>query len=76
MALLTGTVISAWQAIRATQAEGLAQTRLQAETEARNATFAQLRLTEEAQERETDRLYESRLAQVRAMMRRIASLLR
>src|SRR5438874_6862515 len=57
LALLTGTVVSAWQAIRATEAEGLAQTRLQAESEAQSATRAQLRLTGEAQEKATRRLY-------------------
>ena len=66
LALITGTVVSAWQAIRATEAEGLAQTRLQAETEAQNATRAQLRLTEEAQEKATRRLYDARLAQAKA----------
>ena len=67
LALITGTVVSTWQAIRATEAEGLAQTRLQAETEAQNATRAQLRLTEEAQEKAMHRLYDARLAQARAI---------
>ncbi len=49
MALVAGTVVSAWQAIRATEAEGLAHTRLQAESEAQNATREQLRLTEQAE---------------------------
>ncbi len=66
LALIAGTAVSAWQAIRATEAEGLAQTRLQAETEAQNATAAQLRLTGEAQDKATRRLYEARLAQARA----------
>ena len=66
LALITGTVVSAWQAIRATEAEGLAQTRLQAETEAQNATHEQLRLTEQAQEQATRRLYDARLAQAKA----------
>ncbi len=65
-ALLLGTVLSSWQAIRATQAEGLAQSRLQTQTEAQNDTLAQLRLTEEAREKGTRRLYDARLAQVRA----------
>jgi serine/threonine protein kinase/WD40 repeat protein len=52
LALLTGTVVSAWQALRA--------------TEAQNGTRAQLRRTEEAQEKATRRLYEARLAQARA----------
>src|SRR6187401_3668535 len=42
LALLVGTAVSTWQAFRATNAEGLAQTRLQAETEARKATREQL----------------------------------
>jgi eukaryotic-like serine/threonine-protein kinase len=65
-ALLAGTVVSTLQAIRATKAEGLSQSRLQAEIKARNATHAQLRLTEEAQEKAMRRLYEARLAQARA----------
>jgi serine/threonine protein kinase/WD40 repeat protein/Flp pilus assembly protein TadD len=66
VALLTGTGISAWQAVRATNAEGLAQTRLQAETEAQNATQAQLLLTQQAQEKATLRLFDARLAQAKA----------
>jgi WD40 repeat protein len=42
LALVTGTVVSTWQAVRATHAEALAETRLQTETEARkNAVAAQ-----------------------------------
>jgi serine/threonine protein kinase/WD40 repeat protein len=52
LALMTGTVVSAWQAIRATDAEGLAQTRLRAETE--------------AQEKAMRRLFDSRLAEAKA----------
>jgi eukaryotic-like serine/threonine-protein kinase len=52
LALITGTVVSAWQAIRA--------------TEAQNATREQLHLTEQAQEQATRRLYDARLAQARA----------
>ena len=66
LALLLGTAVSTWQAIRATEAEGLARTRLAVETEAKNATGAQLRLTEQAQEQGTRRLYEARLAQAKA----------
>ena len=66
LTLLLGTVVSTWQAIRATEAVGLAQTRLQAEKEAQNATRAQLRLTEEAQEKATRRLYDARLAQAKS----------
>src|SRR5262249_11876230 len=46
LAMVVGTVISVWQAIRATEAEGLAQTRLQAETDAKDATREQLQLTQ------------------------------
>jgi hypothetical protein len=61
-ALVLGTAVSTWQAIRATGAESLAQTRLQAETEAQNATREQLRLTVQAEEQATRRLYDARLA--------------
>jgi eukaryotic-like serine/threonine-protein kinase len=66
LALVLGTAVSTRQAIRATAAEGLAQKRLAAESEARNATRAQLRLTEQAQEEAMHRLYEAGLAQARA----------
>jgi WD40 repeat protein len=65
-ALVMGTVVSAWQAIRASDAEGLAQTRLQAETEARNATREQLHLTQQAEDKATQRLYRSLVAQTTA----------
>jgi serine/threonine protein kinase/WD40 repeat protein len=52
LALIAGTVVSTWQALRATGAERLAQERLKAETE--------------AQERATHRLYEARVAQAKA----------
>jgi WD40 repeat protein len=66
LALLAGTVVSAWQAIRATEAEGLAQRRLQSETEAQSATHEQLRLTQDAEEKARQRLYRSLVAQARA----------
>jgi eukaryotic-like serine/threonine-protein kinase len=66
LALIVGTVVSAWQAIRAKQAEGLAQIGLQKETEAQKATLTQLGLTEEAQEKATRRLFDARLAQAKA----------
>ncbi|HMC65742.1 MAG TPA: hypothetical protein VKI65_12450, partial [Gemmataceae bacterium] len=66
VALVLGTAVSTWQAIRATGAEGLARTWLAAETEAKNATRDQLRLTEQAQEQATRRLYDARLAQAKA----------
>ena len=43
-AILLGTVVSVTQAIRATRAERLAQTRLQTETEARNEAESRVRL--------------------------------
>src|SRR5207248_2623095 len=55
LALILGTAVSAWQAIRATEAEGLARMRLAAETEAKNATREQLHLTEQAQQLADDR---------------------
>ena len=66
LALVLGTAVSTWQAIRATAAEGLAQKRLASESEAKNATRDQLRLTEQAQEQAMHRLYDARLAQARA----------
>jgi serine/threonine protein kinase/WD40 repeat protein len=51
-ALVTGTVVSAWQAIRATKAE--------------NATRDQLRLTQQAEDSATQRLYRALIAQARA----------
>src|SRR5262249_8951824 len=47
LALVAGTVISTWQAIRATRAETLAQTRLDAETKARQDADAQRTLAQE-----------------------------
>src|SRR5262249_34140400 len=66
VALVAGTVVSVWQAIRATHAEGLAQSRLQAETEARNATRDQLLLTQQAEDKATQRLSRSLVAQAQA----------
>ena len=66
LALVTGTIFSAWQAIRATNAEGLAQKRLEAETEARKATRVQLTLTEQAEDGARRRLYRSLVSQARA----------
>jgi serine/threonine protein kinase/WD40 repeat protein len=65
-ALLLGTIVSTWQAIRATRGEGLARSRLAAETRAKDATREQLRLTARAEDLATRRLYEARLAQARA----------
>jgi eukaryotic-like serine/threonine-protein kinase len=66
LTLVLGTAVSTRQAIRATAAEGLAQDRLAAEREAKNATRDQLRLTEQAQEQAMHRLHDARLAQARA----------
>jgi serine/threonine protein kinase len=53
IALVTGTVVSTWQAIRATRAEHLADARLDAESEAR-AAEAQQRKVAEDQRREAE----------------------
>ncbi len=66
LALIAGTAVATWQAIRTTHAERLARTRLQAEITAQNATLAQLRLTEAAEDQAMHRLFDSRLAQARA----------
>jgi serine/threonine protein kinase/WD40 repeat protein len=66
VSLVAGTVISLWQAIRATEAEGKALTSLQAETEARNATREQLQLTQAAEEEARKRLYHSLVDQAKA----------
>ena len=52
LALLFGTAISTWQAIRATHAEGLAETRLKAETEAKGKAVASQTAAEKAQQNE------------------------
>jgi len=73
LALIMGTLASTWQAIRATRAEGLAEERLSAKTEAQEATQKQLQFTQEAERQasiaknETTRqLYGARLAQAKA----------
>jgi eukaryotic-like serine/threonine-protein kinase len=66
LALIAGTAVATWQAIRATNAERLARTRMQAEIKAQSATLAQLHLTEVAEDRAMHRLFDSRLAQARA----------
>src|SRR5262249_31348749 len=48
LALVLGTVISTWQAIRATRAEGLAESRLEAEKEARTEAVENLHNAYEA----------------------------
>ena len=65
-ALLVGTAVSAWQAIRATQAEGLANVNYQTAEEQRRQVQAQLLLTEQAREQGLLRLYESRLSEAKA----------
>jgi serine/threonine protein kinase/WD40 repeat protein len=52
LALVAGAIVSAWQAVRA--------------TDARNATRHQLHLTQEAEDNATQRLYRSLVAQARA----------
>ena len=66
LALIAGTAVATWQAIRATHSDGLARTRLQAEVKAQDATLAQLRLTEAAEDQAMHRLFDSRLAQAKA----------
>jgi serine/threonine protein kinase/WD40 repeat protein len=65
-ALVLGLVISTWQAIRATRAVDLADTRLTAATEAQIATQQQLQLTRQAEAEATRRLFEARVAEVKA----------
>jgi eukaryotic-like serine/threonine-protein kinase len=50
VALVVGTVVSTWQAIRATQAEGLAQTRLEGETAARKDAGEALQAEKQAKD--------------------------
>ncbi len=59
LALVVGTAVSTWQAIRATRAEGLAETRSEAATANRAAAV-------EAKDQATRRLFEARLAQAKA----------
>jgi serine/threonine protein kinase/tetratricopeptide (TPR) repeat protein len=66
-ALLLGSVGAAWQAIRATQAEGLAQDRLKAETEARQEALGNLKKAREAVDKMLTRVVEERLAFVPQM---------
>ena len=66
LALIAGTAVATWQAIRTTHAERLAQSLLRSEIKAQNATLAQLRLTEAAEDQAMHRLFDSRLAQARA----------
>jgi serine/threonine protein kinase/WD40 repeat protein/tetratricopeptide (TPR) repeat protein len=60
VALVLGTVVSAWQAIRATTAERLAETRLEAETKERKRAV-------QAEGTAKQRLFDSRLAEARAI---------
>jgi eukaryotic-like serine/threonine-protein kinase len=66
LALVVGTAVSTWQAIRASRAEELATTRLEAETEAKNATQIQLVFTRQAEGTGKQRLFRSLVAQARA----------
>src|SRR5262249_31159952 len=58
-ALVSGTVISVWQAIRATDALGLADAQLHVATEAQDATRKQLLFTQRAEAAATRRLFDS-----------------
>jgi hypothetical protein len=51
LALVAGTVVSTWEAVRATKAEGLAQSRLEAEKDAREETDEARKKTEEERDR-------------------------
>jgi serine/threonine protein kinase len=66
-ALVTGTVVSTWQAVRATEAEGLAQTRLEAETAARRQAVANLRKARDAVDQMLTKVSEIDLARVPQM---------
>jgi eukaryotic-like serine/threonine-protein kinase len=66
LALVLGTVVSAWQAVRGTRAEGLAQTRLEAETEARKQADDALQ-----QAKTNYDLAEERAAQIRRDLERL-----
>ena len=62
-----GTAVSTWQAIRATQAEGLARNAVgRRKSRRRTPRRDQLRLTEAAEDQAMHRLYDARLAQARA----------
>ena len=54
IALLAGTSVSIWQAVRAIRAEGLAQTRLEAETKARSDAVIARNEAEAGREREKE----------------------
>src|SRR5262249_20370052 len=66
-ALVAGTVVSTWQAVRATRAEGLAQTRLDAETAARRQAVANLRKARDAVDQMLTKVSEIDLARVPQM---------
>jgi eukaryotic-like serine/threonine-protein kinase len=66
LALVLGTVVSVWQAVRGTRAEGLAQTRLEAETEARQQADDALK-----QAKTNYDLAEDRAAQIRRDLERL-----
>jgi serine/threonine protein kinase len=66
-ALIVGTVVSTWQAVRATTAEGLAQTRLEETEEARKDADANLRKAREAVDQMLTRVADDKLAAVPQM---------
>ena len=66
LALVVGTAVSTWQAIRATTAEGQANTNLKSAEAQRQKAQEQVLLTDEANVQGLHRLYEAELAQVKA----------
>ena len=63
LALIAGTAVATWQAIRATKAELLAETRLQEESNPRNATLAAVTPHRGGRTQAMHRLFDSRLAE-------------
>ncbi|MBW3539799.1 MAG: protein kinase, partial [Planctomycetes bacterium] len=72
LALIAGTVVSTWQAMRATRAEGLARTRLVAETRARTDAVAARKEAEtnEAEARQQKTRAQNALAEVEQQRQR------
>jgi serine/threonine protein kinase/tetratricopeptide (TPR) repeat protein len=67
VALVLGTLVSSWQAIRATKAEALAQTRLGETEEARKEAVANLQKAREAVDQMLTRVADEKLADVPQM---------
>ena len=66
LALVVGTAVSTWQAIRATRAEGEANTNFKSAEALRKKAQEQVLLTDEANVQALHSLYEAELAQVKA----------